>query len=180
MNGGFGLVLDGSEAAGGRARSMLGWDVSNGVARSHNFYQKHHRYPHHQHSNHPHYDDHHPDHHHHVADVPGVATTMLKQQLGELWRINHCSGLSHISSSSSHLHPYPFLTFSQSWSKCLVGLMEDQLLPEYVAKSPQPDPHLPRKTFLILHPSLDPNACPFPMPILNSFLTLTHKICYSL
>merc|ERR1719500_874657 len=25
MNGGFGLVLDGSEAAGGRARSMLGW-----------------------------------------------------------------------------------------------------------------------------------------------------------
>jgi len=33
MNGGFGLVLDGSEAAGGRARSMLGWDVSNGVAR---------------------------------------------------------------------------------------------------------------------------------------------------
>ena len=105
MNGGFGLVLDGSEAAGGRARSMLGWDVSNGVARSHNFYQKHHRYPHHQHSNHPHYDDHHPDHHHHVADVPGVATTMLKQQLGELWRINHCSGLSHISFSSSHLHP---------------------------------------------------------------------------
>merc|ERR1712032_645012 len=25
-------------------------------------------------------------------DVPGVATTMLKQQLGEPWRINHCSG----------------------------------------------------------------------------------------
>merc|ERR1711963_1252442 len=33
MNGGFGLVLDGSESASGRARSMLGWDVSNGVAR---------------------------------------------------------------------------------------------------------------------------------------------------
>merc|ERR1719412_1545803 len=33
MNGGFGLVLDGSEAAAARARSMLGWDASNGVAR---------------------------------------------------------------------------------------------------------------------------------------------------
>merc|ERR1712037_634550 len=33
INGGFGLVLDGSEAAAARARSMLGWDVSNGVAR---------------------------------------------------------------------------------------------------------------------------------------------------
>merc|ERR1719322_991465 len=33
MNGGFGLVLDGSDEAAGRARSMLGWDVSNGVAR---------------------------------------------------------------------------------------------------------------------------------------------------
>merc|ERR1711992_248023 len=33
MNGGFGLVLDGSESAAGRARSMLNWDVSNGVAR---------------------------------------------------------------------------------------------------------------------------------------------------
>lgn len=33
INGGFGLVLDGSEAAGRRADSMLGWDVSNGVAR---------------------------------------------------------------------------------------------------------------------------------------------------
>ena len=33
MNGGFRLVLDGSESAAGRARSMLGWDVSNGVAR---------------------------------------------------------------------------------------------------------------------------------------------------
>ncbi|XP_070559214.1 urocanate hydratase-like [Ptychodera flava] len=33
MNGGFGLVLDGSEEAGERAKLMLGWDVSNGVAR---------------------------------------------------------------------------------------------------------------------------------------------------
>merc|ERR1719209_1528588 len=33
MNGGFGLLLDGSAEAAGRARSMLGWDVSNGVAR---------------------------------------------------------------------------------------------------------------------------------------------------
>lgn len=33
MNGGFGLVLDGSEDAAGRARRMLNWDVSNGVAR---------------------------------------------------------------------------------------------------------------------------------------------------
>ena len=33
MNGGFGLVLDGSEDAGRRAESMLNWDVSNGVAR---------------------------------------------------------------------------------------------------------------------------------------------------
>jgi urocanate hydratase len=33
MNGGFGLVLDGTEAAGGRAALMLAWDVSNGVAR---------------------------------------------------------------------------------------------------------------------------------------------------
>lgn len=31
MNGGFGLVLDGSEDAAKRARLMLGWDVSNGV-----------------------------------------------------------------------------------------------------------------------------------------------------
>lgn len=31
MNGGFGLVLDGSEEAGKRARMMLNWDVSNGV-----------------------------------------------------------------------------------------------------------------------------------------------------
>nr|XP_023661226.1 urocanate hydratase [Paramormyrops kingsleyae] len=33
INGGFGLVLDGSEEAGQRARMMLNWDVSNGVAR---------------------------------------------------------------------------------------------------------------------------------------------------
>ncbi|TRY55002.1 hypothetical protein DNTS_020746 [Danionella cerebrum] len=33
MNGGFGLVLDGSAVAGQRARVMLNWDVSNGVAR---------------------------------------------------------------------------------------------------------------------------------------------------
>ncbi|KAK7896065.1 hypothetical protein WMY93_021390 [Mugilogobius chulae] len=33
INGGFGLLLDGSEEAAQRARMMLGWDVSNGVAR---------------------------------------------------------------------------------------------------------------------------------------------------
>lgn len=33
MNGGFGLVLDGSNEAGNRAEKMLAWDVSNGVAR---------------------------------------------------------------------------------------------------------------------------------------------------
>ena len=33
VNGGFGLVLDGSPAAEKRARSMLDWDVSNGLAR---------------------------------------------------------------------------------------------------------------------------------------------------
>ncbi|XP_014671534.1 PREDICTED: urocanate hydratase-like [Priapulus caudatus] len=33
VNGGFGLVLDGSQDAEERAKSMLGWDVSNGVAR---------------------------------------------------------------------------------------------------------------------------------------------------
>ena len=33
INGGFGLVLDGSASASQRARSMLNWDVSNGVAR---------------------------------------------------------------------------------------------------------------------------------------------------
>jgi urocanate hydratase len=33
MNGGFGLVLDGSQSADVKAKSMLNWDVSNGVAR---------------------------------------------------------------------------------------------------------------------------------------------------
>lgn len=33
MNGGFGLVLDGSADAAERANGMLGWDVGNGVAR---------------------------------------------------------------------------------------------------------------------------------------------------
>ncbi|VDM60244.1 unnamed protein product [Angiostrongylus costaricensis] len=33
INGGFGIVLDGSEEAANRARGMLQWDVSNGVAR---------------------------------------------------------------------------------------------------------------------------------------------------
>ncbi len=33
INGGFGLVLDGSEAAASRAQEMLSWDVSNGIAR---------------------------------------------------------------------------------------------------------------------------------------------------
>lgn len=33
MNGGFGLVLDGTEEAGRKAKDMLGWDVLNGVAR---------------------------------------------------------------------------------------------------------------------------------------------------
>ncbi|XP_008408095.1 urocanate hydratase [Poecilia reticulata] len=33
INGGFGLLLDGSDEAARRARSMLNWDVSNGVAR---------------------------------------------------------------------------------------------------------------------------------------------------
>lgn len=33
INGGFGLVLDGSDDAGDRAESMLFWDVNNGVAR---------------------------------------------------------------------------------------------------------------------------------------------------
>jgi urocanate hydratase len=33
MNGGFGLVLDGSEEAAGRASQMLFWDVNNGIAR---------------------------------------------------------------------------------------------------------------------------------------------------
>lgn len=33
INGGFGLVLDGSEQADENIRSMLTWDVYNGVAR---------------------------------------------------------------------------------------------------------------------------------------------------
>lgn len=33
INGGFGMVLDGSDEAAARAESMLNWDVSNGVAR---------------------------------------------------------------------------------------------------------------------------------------------------
>ena len=37
MNGGFGLVLDGSESASAKAKSMLNWDVSNGVARRYIF-----------------------------------------------------------------------------------------------------------------------------------------------
>lgn len=32
MNGGFGLLLDGTEEAARRARLMLNWDVSNGVS----------------------------------------------------------------------------------------------------------------------------------------------------
>lgn len=33
MNGGFGHVLDGSDEAGEKARKVLAWDVSNGIAR---------------------------------------------------------------------------------------------------------------------------------------------------
>ena len=33
INGGFGLLLDGSAEAGRRAHSMLFWDVNNGIAR---------------------------------------------------------------------------------------------------------------------------------------------------
>lgn len=33
MNGGFGMVLDGSMTAGQKATNMLGWDVNNGIAR---------------------------------------------------------------------------------------------------------------------------------------------------
>ncbi|MEC8265011.1 MAG: urocanate hydratase, partial [Candidatus Thermoplasmatota archaeon] len=33
INGGFGLLLDGSAEAGARAHAMLTWDVENGVAR---------------------------------------------------------------------------------------------------------------------------------------------------
>lgn len=34
INGGFGLVLDGSTQAEERAKMMLSWDVSNGVSKS--------------------------------------------------------------------------------------------------------------------------------------------------
>ena len=33
MNGGFGMLLDGSKAASKRLKSMLFWDVNNGIAR---------------------------------------------------------------------------------------------------------------------------------------------------
>ena len=33
MNGGFGMVLDGSDEAGSKARNLLQWDVANGVTR---------------------------------------------------------------------------------------------------------------------------------------------------
>ncbi|XP_022418269.1 urocanate hydratase-like [Delphinapterus leucas] len=33
INGGFGLVLDGTQEAEQKAKMMLSWDVSNGVAR---------------------------------------------------------------------------------------------------------------------------------------------------
>jgi len=33
INGGFGMVLDGTADAARRARAMLSWDVSNGLAR---------------------------------------------------------------------------------------------------------------------------------------------------
>ena len=33
INGGFGLLLDGSDDASRRLQSMLSWDVNNGVAR---------------------------------------------------------------------------------------------------------------------------------------------------
>ena len=36
VNGGFGLVLDGSAEAAEKAAGMLDWDVSNGVARRYN------------------------------------------------------------------------------------------------------------------------------------------------
>lgn len=35
INGGFGLVLDGSTEAEERAKMMLSWDVSNGVSKIH-------------------------------------------------------------------------------------------------------------------------------------------------
>jgi urocanate hydratase len=33
INGGFGMVLDGTTAAARRLKSMLFWDVNNGIAR---------------------------------------------------------------------------------------------------------------------------------------------------
>jgi urocanate hydratase len=33
MNGGFGMLIDGSEDSERRLRSMLHWDVNNGIAR---------------------------------------------------------------------------------------------------------------------------------------------------
>ena len=33
VNGGFGMVIDGSEESGRRIREMLFWDVNNGIAR---------------------------------------------------------------------------------------------------------------------------------------------------
>ena len=33
MNGGFGMLLDGSDEADRRLRMMLHWDVNNGIAR---------------------------------------------------------------------------------------------------------------------------------------------------
>jgi len=33
INGGFGLVLDGTEATDRKVKSMLFWDVNNGIAR---------------------------------------------------------------------------------------------------------------------------------------------------
>ena len=33
INGGFGMLIDGSEAAGRRIGSMIAWDVTNGIAR---------------------------------------------------------------------------------------------------------------------------------------------------
>ena len=41
INGGFGLVLDGTEEQGKKAFNMLNWDVSNGVARRYCCYYAH-------------------------------------------------------------------------------------------------------------------------------------------
>lgn len=37
INGGFGLVLDGTQEAEQKARMMLSWDVSNGVSNIQSF-----------------------------------------------------------------------------------------------------------------------------------------------